>query len=347
MNPIVSDAQKFSPATRNGSARLKDVAERAGVSLMTVSLVLRDAETPRVSPDTRARVLQAAKELRYVPNARAQVLRSGVTNVIGLYAGYGYVNVRTPFFTEIVSGLQEGCELFGKDLLLHGTFRNRSVDEIYNELRDGRIDGLIVNMPATSPLAQQLAEAHFPVVAVGDPLQGLPAVEVDNEAGGRFIAEHLMEKGHARCLYVSGSIEPISAQRRRGAFLGCALENGLEVQEMRLSSAPDASQELMNHWLSLEPQQRPSAVVCWNDTTAYDFLALCRQEKVRVPEDVAVIGFDGCPTPYNDFWSLTTVRAPWAHAAQTAVEHLNALLQGQTVPAETILPVEFVAGQTS
>ncbi|MBW3637471.1 MAG: LacI family DNA-binding transcriptional regulator [Armatimonadetes bacterium] len=100
MNPIISDAQKFSPAARNGSARLKDVAERAGVSLMTVLLVLRDGETPRVSPDTRARVLQAARELRYVPNARAQVLRSGVTNVIGLYAGYGYVNVRTPFLPK-------------------------------------------------------------------------------------------------------------------------------------------------------------------------------------------------------------------------------------------------------
>jgi DNA-binding LacI/PurR family transcriptional regulator len=68
---------------------------------------------------------------------------------------------------------------------------------------------------------------------------------------------------------------------------------------------------------------------------------------VRVPEDVAVVGFDGCPTPYDGFWSLTTVRAPWAQVAQVAVEQLNALLQGQTVPAETVLPVEFVVGQTS
>ena len=99
MNSIVSDAQKFSVA-RTGSARMKDVAERAGVSLMTVSLVLRDSETPRVSLETRARVLQAAQELRYVSNARAQGLRSGVTNVIGLYAGYGYVNVRMPFLPK-------------------------------------------------------------------------------------------------------------------------------------------------------------------------------------------------------------------------------------------------------
>ncbi len=326
---------------------MKDVAERAGVSLMTVSLALRDDQTPRISPETRARVLVAAKELRYVPNARAKGLRSGVTNVIGLYAGYGYVNVRTPFFTEIVSGLQEGCELYGKDLLLHGTFRNRSVDEIYNELRDGRIDGLIVNMPATDPLAQQLVEAHFPVVAVADPLPGLPSVVVDDAAGGRLIAQHLVEKGHRRCLYARGGIEVISAVRRRSAFLQSAAQLGLEVEEMRLESAPDASQKVMKHWLSLPPRQRPGAVVCWNDTSAYDLLSLCRLEGLRVPEDVAVIGFDGCPTPYDDFWSLTTIRAPWAHVAQTAVEHLNALLQGQAVPSETVLPVELVAGQTS
>ena len=68
---------------------------------------------------------------------------------------------------------------------------------------------------------------------------------------------------------------------------------------------------------------------------------------LRVPEDMAVIGFDGCPMPYNDFWLLTTVRAPWANAAQTAVERLNALLQGKSVPMETILPVELITGRTS
>ena len=87
------------------------------------------------------RVLRAAKELRYQPNARARAFRLGRTNVIGLYAGYGYINVRSPFFTEIVSGLQEGCEAVRKDLLLHGIFHGTSPDDIYLELADGHIDG--------------------------------------------------------------------------------------------------------------------------------------------------------------------------------------------------------------
>jgi DNA-binding LacI/PurR family transcriptional regulator len=68
-----------------------------------------------------------------------------------------------------------------------------------------------------------------------------------------------------------------------------ASKNGFEVQEMRLGTAPDASQEVMNYWLALPPQQRPQVVVCWNDTWAFDLLALCRLEKIRVPEDVALL----------------------------------------------------------
>ena len=343
----MADTQKFTVGNRAGSARLKDVAEHSGVSVMTVSLVLRDNETQRVSSETRARVLQAAKALRYVPNARAQGLRSGVTNVIGLYAGYGYVNVRTPFFMEIVSGLQEGCERHNKDLLLHGTFRNRSEEDVFNELRDGRIEGLVVSMPPTSPLAQQLVDAHFPVIAVADPIAGLPSVVVDNVAGGRLVAQHLVEKGHSRCLYLSAETEPTSAQQRQKAFLQTARANGVEVQEMCYGSEPGTGPALIEHWLGLAPGQRPQSVVCWNDTTAYAFLALCRLAGVRVPEDLAVIGFDGCPTPYDGFWSLTTVRAPWARSAEIAVELLSDLLQGKNVARETVLPVEFVPGQTS
>jgi len=88
-------------------------------------------------------------------------------------------------------------------------------------------------------------------------------------------------------------------------------------------------------------------VVCWNDHTAYRALGDCRRRGFRVPEDVAVVGFDGCPTPYDDAWSLTTIRAPWSEAARTAAQYLNALLEGETVPQETVLPVELIPGHTA
>ncbi len=333
---------------KTGPAKMKDVAERAGVSLMTVSLALRDDQSVnRMSPATRERILQAARELSYSPNAGARAMRSGVTNTIALYGGYGFVNVRLPFFTEIVSGLQDGCEQFGKDLLLHGTFRNRSADAIYNELRDGRIDGLIVNMASSDPLAQLLRDTHLPVVAIADALPQIPSVVVDDAEGSRLIAEHLSQRDYKRCLYVNGGVKAASSAGRRQGFLDHAAKLRLDVEEIHLSSTPHSGDSLMKNWLETNKFRRAQAIVCWNDTSAYDLLAQCRHYNINVPGDVAIIGFDGCPTPYAQFWLLSTVRAPWATAAQTAVEILNTMLSGQSVPEVTTLPVEFIPGQTS
>src|SRR5262249_8954496 len=111
---------------------MKDVAERAGVSKMTVSAVLNGTSTHvRVSEPTRQRVLEAARELDYRPNAVARSLRRRQTNIIGVYCGFGYMNARLAFLSEIIGGLQEGCDCHRKDLLLHGVFRGRSVEDIY------------------------------------------------------------------------------------------------------------------------------------------------------------------------------------------------------------------------
>jgi DNA-binding LacI/PurR family transcriptional regulator len=327
---------------------MKDVAERAGVSVMTVSLVLRgNAPSSRISPETQQRVLEAAKHFRYQPNARGRALRSGYTNILGLYAGYGYVNVRLPFFTEIVSGLQEGCEQFKKDLLLHGIFHGHTTEDIYTELVDGRIDGLVVNMPSDEPLAERLAESHFPVVAVADPLPNIPSITVDDAAGSRMLAEYLQQRGYRRFIYLSSWVRPISTIRRRNAFLDIAAAMHLEVEEVGPPGPLGPEASFMQDILSGTSWQRPTAIVCWNDTAAYDLLAYCRKNQIRVPEDIAIVGFDGCSTPHDSVWSLTTVRAPWTEAARTAVQYLNALLEGTSVPLETVLPVEFVQGQTA
>jgi DNA-binding LacI/PurR family transcriptional regulator len=333
---------------RLGTIKMKDVAERAGVSVMTVSLVLGEkASGSRVSEETRRRVQEAAKALRYHPNARGRALRSGFTNIIGLYAGYGWLNVRQPFYTEIVSGLQDGCEAFRKDLLLHGTFRGHTAEDIYTELADGRIDGLVVNMPPDDPLAARLADSHLPVVAVADPLPTIPSVVVDDAGGSRMLLDALKRRGHRRFVYLMTDLHPISAIRRRDAFFQAAAEDGLDVKEITLSATVSLDQFVKHDLLSTDPRQRPTAIVCWHDNTAYDVLVHCRSHGIRVPEEIAVVGFNGCPTPIDTLWSLTTIRAPWAMVARTAVEYLNTLLEGKPVPPETVLPVEFIPGHTA
>jgi DNA-binding LacI/PurR family transcriptional regulator len=344
----------------SSNTTMKEVAERAGVSLMTVSLALRpDSQTSRLSPETRNRVRQVARDLRYRPNARGRALRSGQTNVIGLYAGYGFINVRLPFFAEVVSGLQEGCEAFQKDLLVHGTFHGSTAEDIFTEIADGRIDGVVVQMSGEDPVAKRLAEAHLPVVALADPIAGIPSITVDDASGSRMLFEHLRSRGYRRFLYLSIGIPALSAIRRRDAFFAAAdtgstgdAGNKVRLEEIQLASSADADAQLIQCLLSLELSSGPSsertAIVCWNDFTAYKVLSYCRVHGLRVPEDVAVVGFDGYRTPLDGVWSLTTIRAPWAQAARLAVEYLNSLIEGNTdVPMENVLPVELVTGDTA
>src|SRR5262249_5884403 len=147
----------------------------------------------------------------------------------------------------------------------------------------------------------------------------------------------LARQEHGRVLYRARNPEEIALEsvvRRRAAFLDAAADRGLAVTEWRGSSASDASDDCIAAWLEADPSERPTAVVCWNDETAYHYLARCHKRGVRVPDDLALLGFDGLRTPMEAVWRLTTVRAPWMEVARTAVALLVAQLDGEVVPQE-------------
>jgi LacI family transcriptional regulator len=327
---------------------IKEVAKRAGVSLMTVSAVLNGkSEERRISKVTQLRVEEIARLLDYRPNAIARSLRRKSTNVIGLYSGIGYLNASHPFLAELIGGLQQGCDEHRKDLLLHGTFRGRSVDDIYTELIDGRLDGLIVQAPLADPLVDRLMVSHLPVIAVVDAIPSVPSVAADDATGGRMLADHLIMLGHRRLLYLGPSAPIVSAVRRRAAFFETAAQHGLNVSEWSGHPMNNLAGTPVEAWLSSPVQERPTAVVCWADSAAYEFLEYCQQRGLRVPEDVAVTGFDGFPLPPAAVRRLTTVRAPWGEVARTAVALLVDHLDGREIPHETVIPVEFVRGDTA
>src|SRR5207249_8673129 len=125
----------------------------------------------------------------------------------------------------------EGCAAHGKDLLLHTTFGGQSTDEIYAELVDGRIDGLVVFSPPEDPLAEQLAASHLPVVAVADAIPGVPSVLVNDDEGARLTFDYLWSHAHKHVAYRSLTERLVSAERRRAAFLQVANTVGLIVEE--------------------------------------------------------------------------------------------------------------------
>ncbi len=212
---------------------------------------------------------------------------------------------------------------------------------------DGRIDGLVVYAPAHDALVGRLAASHLPVVSIVDALAELPSVGVDDAAGSRMLMEHLWRQGHRRVIYWSAWRSMTASEIRRAAFLDAAALQGMVVQEWNPGDTTEATSALVTEWLQTPRSRRATAVVCWHDAVAYKLLAQCRMRDVRVPEDLAVVGFDGMPSPFGTALRLTTVLAPWLEVARAAVSLLVKSLDGEMPPEETVLPVEFIRGETS
>ncbi len=333
----------------NKPITLREVAAQAGVSSTAVSAVLSQSPTRhvRVSEETRARILKAAHDLRYRPNRAARSLRSARTNVIGVYTAWGYLNPYVPLTAQIIGGLHQGCDAHHKDLLLHGMNRGRTAEDIYAELTGGMIDGLILYTAAFDPLAALLAESALPVVALINAQPGLPAVLADDAAGARLLAEHLAGRGHRRVAYLPGNASASSVGRRQAAFVEHASALGMAVTECATLSGHETVSALDLDWLDLPPARRPTAAACWNDLTGFNLLDHCHRRGLRVPEDLAVVGFDGVDPVRGGGVVLTTIQAPWVDVARKAVDLLIDTLAGQTPPPETLLPVRFLPGTTT
>jgi DNA-binding LacI/PurR family transcriptional regulator len=327
---------------------MADVARLAGVNRVTASVALRGARAgTHVSEATRQRILDAARELGYTPNAIALALRRQRTDIIGYYVGYGYISPADPFNAAVIDGIQHGCAQHHQDLLIYGGFERRSTDEIYAALSSGKIDGLVLIPAPNQPAVEKLVNSHLPIVAIANSEPAVPSVVVDDVDGSRQIAAYLAQKGHQRVWYRADRGKLTSTVRRRDAFYEAAADYGMSVittvtadWDGRLN---DAERELLRQPLSV----RPTVAVNWVDTYAYAMLDDCAKLGVRVPEDLAVVGFDGVPLRFPPARTLTTIRAPWKQVSETAVHLLMNLIAGQDVARETILPVALVVGDTA
>lgn len=333
----------------NKKVTLKDIAHAVGVSQFTVSVVLNGAKSnTRVSDGTRAKILDAAREMGYLPNALARALRNQATNILGLYFGYGHLEPHDPFHAEVLTGLQRGCEICEKDLMIHYSFHRYGVDEIFAELAGGKIDGLVLIASPDDPLVERLRGSKLSFVAMTDVIPGVPGVIADDAAGSVEIARHLAGLGHKRVMYRSCPGQSDSALRREVAFIDEAKRFGIETVSLKTSDWKGQLDAAEIDLLARRKENGISAAVCWGDPSAYALLSYCKSNDIRVPSDLAVVGFNGIEMPYEPAQVLTTVRANWALVAQRAVQLLVDQLDGKTEISDlTVLPVEFCPGETS
>jgi DNA-binding LacI/PurR family transcriptional regulator len=330
-----------------GGVTLADVAAQAGVSTVAASVVLNGSRSgARVSPATRERIIEVASALSYRPNAVARSLRRKRTDIFAFYSAYGTsFDPRYPFYGALLAGMQAECAELGRDLLVHGHLAKRD-DEVLGRLLDGQVDGLVLYARFSTPLTERLMESHLPVVTVVNEVPGVPCVGIDDEQGGRLLARRLASAGYRRVLYRrTNENEPATLKRRFSAFCAEAQVLGLELL---YSSSSDPYPEPDEAALLLGPRaDRPDAVACWSDYAADGVADFCAEHGLRVPQDIAIVGFDGLASMRRPALDLTTVRAPWDEVASTAVRLLTQLCQGESVPGHTLLPVQLHIGATT
>ncbi len=332
------------------AATLSDVAEKAGVSKQAVSAVLLGSQGgTRVSEATRQRILEAVATLQYRPNAVARSLRRRQTDIIGVYVGYSTFSAEVPFVGQLLTGLQTGCAAHRKDLLLHSLFQQASVENIYSELADGKIDGIVVFAAQNDPLVAQIIASRLAVAAIVEPIPAVASAVADDAGAGRQMLHHLAEKGHRRILYRQGGSGSISLSRRYESFCREAERAGIQVLTLHASETPDPLTEAEVNCLSGPKSKRPTALVCFADYAAFVILEDLRLRGIRVPHDLAVAGSDGIQISFmpKPAYDLTTIRIPWQKVAENAVNLLVAQMQGKEVPPETVLPIELNLGTTT
>ena len=286
--------------------------------------------------------------MQYRRNALARSLRRGYTNIIGFYTGYGTISQKNPFIAEVFGGIQASCNQHHKDLLIHGTFRGDSVDDIYDELTSGKIDGLVIFSPTNDRLVKRLQAAPLPVVALAEAVEGIRSVVMNDVAAGRKAVQHLAERGHRHILYryVPGTM--VSAARRLEGIQREAERLGVRITPVFTMNDPifGVSEE-EQVFLTATDEDRPSAVICWCDAAANVLLEFLADNRIAVPEQIAVVGFDGFDLPYPGGLRLTTLVAPWAEAGHRAVSLLVGGESEETEGCEVQFEMTLRPGNTT
>lgn len=321
---------------------MKDVAERAGVSLSTVSYVLNDSGP--VAADRKARVLEAVRALGYLPNEAARNLKRRSVATIGLVVP----DLVNQYFAMIAEGVEQAAA--EKDVLVvFCTPEATGEGESWNSrlLRSQRLDGLIYLSGANTRMEALVELIQVgPVVLVDEKLPGfsLPCVVSQNRRGAREIAAHLTSLGHERFAIIGGPPELWTAEQRLSGYREAIAAAGLDPDAVPLFVGDyqmASGERLAAEALSRPAAERPTALICANDQMAIGALSYCRRAGLQVPEDVSVVGFDDLPIASLLTPSLTTVRQPARELGMEAVKLLLSLVDGAEPSSPPPSPVSL------
>lgn len=341
-------AQSFAQSFANNITRrcsivtMRDVAERAGVSVTTVSHVINN--TRNVSPSTRQRVEEAMHKLGYQPNVLARSLRKGETHTIGIILP----DSTNPYFAEVVRGVEDSSFFQGYSVILCNSDNDLEKERLYtNVLLEKQVDGIIMVAAGSSgEIVHYLQDRDVPLVLVDRRLANIEAdyVLANNLQGGILATNHLIDLGHRAIACIAGPVD-VELSRERVAGYHQALETaGINIYErwivegdFQYQSGYNAARELF------EGEPLPTAIFACNDLMAIGAYRYAHEKDYQIPKQLSIVGFDDVSLAAYTNPPLTTVRQfkhkMGALAARLLLERMN---QRDLAPRLEVLDTEFV-----
>jgi len=319
---------------------MADVAREVGVSMMTVSRVINDKDD--VSPATRQRVLEAIERLGYRPSGIARGLATHHTGTLGLVIP----DVANPFFAEVARGVEQIAYAEGYNVFLCNTDEDpeRELD-VLGSLEEKRVDGIVLcSSRLDSVDLQLLVNANPAVVLINRRVDGgersAAAVLVDDVLGGQLTAGHLLSRGHRAIGFLSGPVESRSGQGRVEGYRQALVAHHIPSRpEWVAACAPVAHAGAAAARQLLTAHRDLTALLCYNDLVAVGALRACAELGLRVPKDLAIVGFDDIPLAALVAPALTTCRVPRHELGTRAVELLLARIREETATEQEIVLV--------
>ncbi len=326
----------------NKRVTAKDVAEAAGVSRTTVSFVLNNAQGMRISEETRQKVLEAARTLNYHPDATARSMVKGKTFILGFVVRQepdkAYADLLLP---EVMRGISEVAGRSGYHLLFKPVPPEDNNNSITTLFLERQVDGIIVSGPLSDDREiVDLLKSNAPII-----LQGriddsrIPSVDINNRKAAMKAVDHLVKLGHQRiAIITNASMQYSSSKDRLLGYRQSLKTAGLSYDENMVfygDRTPDSGYHAMKKILSLT--ERPSAVFIASDTVALGSLNALYQANVKVPEEMAIVGFDDIALSKHLSPPLSTIQIPAYELGWNAAKLLIKWMEDQEIPQEDCL----------
>jgi DNA-binding LacI/PurR family transcriptional regulator len=329
--------------------RLKDIAERAGVSVMTVSKVLRDA--PDISAATKTRVRALAQEMGYVPDSLAQGLRTRTTRLFGLLISA----MTNPIFARVVMAIEERAHELGYDIILSHTLNiPEREDAAIRRLISRRVEGLFISpvyrLDPVAPIYGELKRCGVPTVILGHlaPFcSGFTNVETEDLQASSVVTRHLIGLGHRRIAFLTGPQVSPWAQERLEGYRRALREANIEVDDRLVFNAGSTIEEGEKAALQmLNEAADATAVQAVNDLVAIGAASVFLGQGIKIPEELSLVGYGNVMTSEYFRVPLTTIRQPKFRMGVAAMNSMQKLLRNEE-PEPQRLPAEMIIREST